>query len=78
MANDIRTVGVQLMVEPESVTLDREGRISFSDSRIIQALVAAVPTDLVAEKEAPNYFQCGANNYQCGRATATTKVGAAK
>jgi len=71
MAKEIKTVGVQLVVEPGDVTLDREGRISFSDPRIVQALVAAVPSDMLAAEEATNYFQCGpVNNYQCGKAVA--------
>jgi len=74
MAKEIKTVGVQLVVDPGDVSLDREGRISFSDPRIVQALVAGIPGDMVNLEEATNYFQCGpVNNYQCGKAVATPR-----
>ena len=65
MSDEIRTTGVQVVLGPRGITLDRDGRISFSDPEILEAMVMAGPGRLAGET-AFN-LQCGtANNFKCG------------
>lgn len=64
---ELRAEFVSLTLGPKGVEIDAAGRIRFVNPEILQAIIAARATDLVAAEPVNNYFNCGSNNYQCGR-----------
>lgn len=69
MPNDmqeLRIDSVNLILGPKGISVDKSGRIVFSQPEILQALVAARPVGAVANDNT-NYANCNANNYQCGK-----------
>lgn len=65
MADELQIASLGLIIDPDSITLDRAGRVAIRDPKILQAILAAVPQSLDLEATATNYVACG-NNYQCG------------
>lgn len=74
--SELEPTAMTVTLDPSSVSIDERGRVRLEDARVVAAMVTAVPAapstseraakpPAQVQPEAPNYFQCGANNYQC-------------
>ncbi len=64
---EIQTTSVNLVLGPRGIQIDEKGMIRFVDPEILQALVSAMPPEVLQEAGEGNASQCQCNLSQCGK-----------
>jgi hypothetical protein len=65
-SSELQVHTVNVLLGPKGIEVDAAGRIRFVNPEILQAIIAARPTDL-SQANDNNTYACGANVFQCGK-----------